>query len=145
MKHLLLSVLSLLLLGQCKKIPERTLAEVRAISVNGANLQEGQGIELIYGTEADVVFTYDSKTGIEYMYIKMNDDFYANIDSSDESRVTMHPQKGDVTGSFTYRINTTEQFDPPVGNPILDKKALTVVMMNEQGVVEVFTISVVVL
>lgn len=144
MKSALLFISLLFLFAECKKIPEREFIQVKAVSVDGVALAEGQGIEVDYGDEADVVFEYTSNSPLTEAYVKMIVSHLQGIDSSDDANITNHPKAGDTGGKFTYRIKTESQFDPPIGNPVVDKKSIQVVMMNEVGTVEVYYISVLV-
>lgn len=144
MKSIIFALGVILLFGQCKKVPEREFIQIRAVSIDGSALQEGQGIELNYGDEADVVFEFQTNSPLDSVYIKMIDNYKIRISDSDNQNITTHPEAGDTKGSFTYHIETQSQFDPPIGNSISDSKAIQIVMLNESGTVKVYSISVLV-
>ncbi len=127
---------------QCEKIPERSFMTVRAVSIDGSPLQEGQGIELNYGEIADVIFEYESDSPLDSAYIKLVDNVNLQISDSDSEQITNHPEQGDLKGTFTYSIDTEAQFDPPIGNPVVDREAIYVILINQVGTVATFQISV---
>jgi hypothetical protein len=144
MKHIFSLLLILLLIAACKKVPERQFIEIRALSIGGVALVEGQGIELDYGDEADIIFEYETTSPLKKSFIQLIDNYLQGIDYSDDENITNHPKEGDTGGQFTYRVKTQSQFDPPIGNSVFDTKGLQVVMSNELGTIEVFTISILV-
>lgn len=129
---------------QCEKIPERTFIQLRAVSINGTELQEGEGIVLNYEQEAEVLFAFESDSPLDSTFIQLAENFNALITSSDDARVINHPEQGDLEGTFIYTLNTSEQFDPPIGNPVIDTKGLRVIMLNDAGTVAEYAISVLV-
>lgn len=144
MKNIILLVLVSAVFLQCKKVPEQDIPIIKPISFNGQPLLEGQGIEINYGTEADAVFDFSTESELEYAYIKITPPSIneVGISDSDDENITNHPKEGDKEGTFTYTIKTLSQFDPPIGNPVVDRKALRIIMMNKLGTVKEFTISI---
>jgi uncharacterized lipoprotein YehR (DUF1307 family) len=143
MKNLFLVSLLFLLSISCSKIPSREATTIQVLSVNGIPYLEGTDIEINYGDDADIVFEYISEDELEYAYIKIvkgtNNEV---INNSDDQYITNHPQAGDLRGTFTYTVKTLEQFDEPIGNPVVDIEQLRVIIMNKAGTVEVFNVTI---
>jgi hypothetical protein len=143
MKILFLFVIVCFSLCNCNKIPNREQITINVISVNGIPYVEGSEIELEYGSEADVVFEFSTVTEVDYAYVKLTDGLNNEvINSSDDQNITNHPQSGDINGSFKYTIKTAEQFEEPIGNPVVDRKRLRVIIMNKLGTVEELNLSI---
>lgn len=143
MKNIVLVLFLFVFFTQCSKIPERNSTFIRVISVNDIPYVEGTDIEINYGAEAEILFEYISDTQLEYAYIKIVEGIKNEVvNNSDDQYITNHPQPGDLRGTFSYTVKTSEQFNEPVGNPVVDREYLKVIIMNETGTVEVYNVNI---